>query len=69
MNSSVNSTLGLKVSKNFKTEQVEVHSSFVEPVNVEFRLAVFNFFANIQSHLFLTFLNFESVDVNFSGHV
>ena len=36
-------TLGLKVSKFFKSEQVEVHSSFLEPVNLEFRLAVFNF--------------------------
>ena len=36
-------TLGLKVSKFFKSEQVEVHSSFLELVNLEFRLAVFNF--------------------------
>ena len=36
-------TLGLKVSKFFKSEQVEVHSSFLEPVNLQFRLAVFNF--------------------------
>ena len=36
-------TLGLKVSKFFKSEQVEVHSSFLEAVNLEFRLAVFNF--------------------------
>ena len=36
-------TLGLKVSKFFKSEQVEVRSSFSEPVNLEFRLAVFNF--------------------------
>ena len=36
-------TLGLKVSKFFKSEQVEVLSSFLEPVNLEFRLAVFNF--------------------------
>ena len=37
-------TLGLEVSKFFKSEQVEVHSSFSEPVNLELRLAVFNFF-------------------------
>ena len=36
-------TLGLKVSKFFKSEQVEVHSFFLEPVNLEFKLAVFNF--------------------------
>ena len=36
-------TLGLKVSKFFKRERVEVHSSFLESVNLEFRLAVFNF--------------------------
>ena len=36
-------TLGLKVSKFFKSEQDEVHSSFLDPVNLEFRLAVFNF--------------------------
>ena len=35
-------TIGLKVSKFFKSEQVEV-TSFLEPVNLEFRLAVFNF--------------------------
>ena len=29
-------TLGLKVSKFFKSEQVEVHSSFLEPVDLEF---------------------------------
>ena len=29
-------TLGLKVSKFFKSELVEVHSSFLEPVNLEF---------------------------------
>ena len=33
-------TLGFKI---FKNEQVEVHSSFIEPVNLELRLAVFNF--------------------------
>ena len=36
-------TLGLKVSKFFKSERVEVHSSFLEPVTLELRLAVFNF--------------------------
>ena len=36
-------TIGLKVSKFFKSEQVEVHSSFLELVNLEYRLAVFNF--------------------------
>ena len=36
-------TLGLQVSKFFKSEQVEVHSSFLVPVNLESRLAVFNF--------------------------
>ena len=36
-------TLGLKVSKFFKSKQVEVHSSFLEPVILELRLAVFNF--------------------------
>ena len=36
-------TLGTKVSKFFKSEQVKVHSSFLEPVNLEFRLAVVNF--------------------------
>ena len=35
-------TLGLKVLKFFKSEQVEVHSSFLEAVNLEFKLAVFN---------------------------
>ena len=35
-------TLGLKVSKFFKSEQVGVHFLF-EPVNLEFRLAVSNF--------------------------
>ena len=28
-------TLGLKVLKFFKSEQVEVHSSFLEPVNLD----------------------------------
>ena len=46
-------TLGLKVSKFFKSEQVEVHSSFLEAVDLELRLAAFNFFAHIQSHVFL----------------
>ena len=36
-------TLGVYVLKFFKSEQVEVHSSFLEPVNLELRLAVFNF--------------------------
>ena len=36
-------TLGLKISKFFKSEQVEVHSSFLEPVNLGSKLAVFNF--------------------------
>ena len=36
-------TLGRKVSKCFKSEQVEVHSSFLKRVNLELRLAVFNF--------------------------
>ena len=36
-------TLGFKVSKFFKSEQVEAHSSFLEPVNLELRLAVVNF--------------------------
>ena len=36
-------TLGLKVSNFFKRERVEVHSSFLEPVNLKLRLAVFNF--------------------------
>ena len=36
-------TLGLQVSKFFKSEQVEVHSSFLEPVHLELRLVVFNF--------------------------
>ena len=36
-------TLGLKVSKFFKSEEVEVHSSFLKPVNLKLRLAVFNF--------------------------
>ena len=36
-------TLGLKVSKFFKSEQVEVDSSFLEPVNLKLILAVFNF--------------------------
>ena len=38
--------LYLYVNSNFwfqKSEQVEVHSSFLEPVNLELRLAVFNF--------------------------
>ena len=46
-------TLGLYVSKFFKSEQVEVHSSMLEPLNLESRPAVFNFFSDIQSHLFL----------------
>ena len=29
--------------KFFESEQVEVHGSFLEPVTLEFRLAVFNF--------------------------
>ena len=36
-------TLGLWVSKFFESEQVEVRSSFLEPVNLDLRLAVFNF--------------------------
>ena len=36
-------TLGLEVSKCFKSEQVEVHFSILEPVNLGLRLAVFNF--------------------------
>ena len=36
-------TLGLKISKIFQSEQVEGHSSFLEPVNLELRRAVFNF--------------------------
>ena len=36
-------TLGLKVSKFFKSERVEVHSFLFRTVNLEFRLAVFNF--------------------------
>ena len=36
-------TIDLKVSKFFKSEQVEVNSSFLELVNLELRLAVFNF--------------------------
>ena len=36
-------TLGLKVSKFFISEQVEIHSSFLQPVNLELRLVVFNF--------------------------
>ena len=62
-------TIGLKVSKFFKSEQVEVHSSFIELVNLESRLAVFNFlpiFSLICSRFCKTF---ESIDVNFSGHV
>ena len=46
-------TFGVEVSKFFKSEQVEVHSSFLEPVNLEWRFAVFSFFADIESHLFL----------------
>ena len=37
-------TLGFKF---FKSEQVEVHSFFLERVNFELKLAVFNFFADI----------------------
>ena len=36
-------TIGLKVSKFFKSEQVEIHSSFLELLNLKLRLAVFNF--------------------------
>ena len=36
-------TLRFSVSKFFKSEQVEVHSSLLEPVNFELRLTVFNF--------------------------
>ena len=36
-------TIGFKVLKIFKSEQVEVHSYILEPVNLEFRLAVFDF--------------------------
>ena len=60
-------TLGLKVSKFFKSEQVEVHSSFLESVNLEFRLAVFNFLPIFSLICFCK--NFENIDVNFSGHV
>ena len=35
--------LGFQVLKFFKSEEVEVHSSFLELVNLELRLAVFNF--------------------------
>ena len=35
-------TLGLKVSKFLKVSKSK-HTSFLEPVNLEFRLAVFNF--------------------------
>ena len=62
-------TLGLLVSKFFKSEQVEVNFSFLEPANLELRLAVFNFlpiFSLICSRFRKTF---ESIDVNFSGHV
>ena len=43
-------TLGLKF---LKSDQIEAHPSFLEPVNLELKLAVFNFFANFQPHLFL----------------
>ena len=36
-------TLGLQVSKFFESELVEVHLSFLEQVNFELRLAVFDF--------------------------
>ena len=36
-------TIDLKVSKFFKSERVEVHSSFLGLVNLESRLTVFNF--------------------------
>ena len=38
------------VFKLFKSEQVEVHFYFVEQVNLELNLVVFNFFANFQLH-------------------
>ena len=62
-------TLGLYVSKFFKSKQVEIHSSVLEPVNLESRLAVFNFlliFSLVCSWFCKTF---ESIDVNFSGYV
>ena len=34
-------TIGFKI---FKSKQVEVHCSFLEPVTLELKLAVFNFF-------------------------
>ena len=43
----------LKISNIFKSKQVEVHSSFLETVNLELRLA-----ADFQPHLFLIFVKF-----------
>ena len=62
-------TLGLQVSNFFKSEQVEVHSSFSEPVNVGLRLDVFNFLPIFRLICSWFCKNFESIDVNFSGHV
>ena len=53
----------------FKSEQVKVHSSFLELVNLELRLAVFNFLPIFSLICSRFCKNFESIDVNFSGHV
>ena len=43
-------TLGLKVSKFFKSEQVELYSSILEPINLKLRLGVFNVLLIFKSH-------------------
>ena len=61
--------LGFQVLKFFKSEEVEVHSSFLELVNLELRLAVFNFLPIFGLMRCGFCKSFESFDVNFSGHV
>ena len=51
------------------TAIVEEHCSYREPVNVELRMAVFIFCRFSALFVLDFFLNFESIDVNFSDHV
>ena len=45
----------LTVTFGFKSEQVEIHPSFSEPVALELGLAFFNFFAAFKPHMFMNF--------------
>ena len=58
-------TLGFK---NFQSEQVKVHYSFLEPVNLELRLAVFNFLPIFSLICSWFFKNFESIAAKFRSH-